>query len=356
MTKRVLFPSGPEALRKEGLREVPEVWEDGLRVDPKPGYFEWWYFDAHFEDGSTAVITFFTKSPVDHRSALKPGVSISITRPDGKRLSETASVSAEDFSSSKERCYVRVGKSWVRGDLCCYELDARAQALAVQLEFTAIVPAWRPGTGKNYYDELQSRYFAWFPAIPYGAVEGHLIYDGKIHNVTGYCYHDHNWGNVKINEVLSHWYWGRAHVGDFTLIFAEMNAVAAYGNQKVPVFMLAQGADILIGDGAPLKVKEHEPIADPGGRSYSNGIDLTWKSEAGQVEIALRKPHLIDSFSLLQYLPAWQRVIGRLVANPYYFRFNAPLELNVDLSLPSGKVQVQEQGQGLYELMLLRGK
>lgn len=350
MTRRVILATAPEDLQREGLQATPEEWEDGLREEPRPGNFEWWYFDNHFEDGSTAVIVFLTKSLLDRGSRLKPAVSITITRPDGKKLTGLAPVAVEDFSASKERCYVRAGESWVRGDLCNYELHARAGALSAHLILNGIVPAWRPGAGKLYFDEARTRHFAWFPAIPYGTVEGHLTYDGQIRQVKGYCYHDHNWGNVALNNVLSHWYWGRAHLGDYTLIFAEMHATPGYGRQKLPVFMLARGNEILIGDGAPLSVEDQDFIADPGGRSYPEGLDLNWEKAQEKVRLKLRRPELIDSFSLLELLPAWQRIIGKLLSNPYYFRFNADLDLNLELS--SG--QASERGKALYELMLLR--
>jgi predicted secreted hydrolase len=246
---------------------------------------------------------------------------------------------------------VRAGESWVRGDLCSYELHARAGSLVAQLNLTGIVPSWRPGTGKNYYDESLTRYFAWFPAIPFGAVEGHLICDGKMKPVKGTCYHDHNWGNVGLNEVLSSWYWGRAHVGDFTLIFAEMQAVPRYDQQKIPVFMLAQGSQILLGDGEPLTLTEQDFIADPGGRSYPDGLDLDWQKAGDHVHLKLRSPHLIDSFSLLTLLPNLQHKLASLIANPYYFRFNADLDLQVDLSTG---IHTHQEGLALYELMLLR--
>lgn len=350
MTKRVLFAEGPEALRREGLRETPEMWEDGRRIDPQPGNFEWWYFEAHLDDGSAVVITFFTKSLLDRGSRLKPAVSMTVTTPDGRKLSAVNPIMPNDFSASKERCYVRAGDSWVRGDLCFYELKAHAGELSAQLRFSGLVPAWRPGAGKNYYDEALTSYFAWLPAIPYGTVEGQLTYDGKMRVVKGTCYHDHNWGNVALNEVLSGWYWGRAHLGDYTLIFAEMRAVPRYGEQKIPVFLLAKGDQILIGDGAPLQLEEQDFIADPGGRSYPDGLDLRWEKDGSTVQLKLRAPALIDSFSLLEMLPAWKRAIGKLLANPYYFRFRADLDLQIDF----GNLHAHEQGKALYELMLLR--
>lgn len=350
MTRSVISPAGPEALQREGLREMPEMWEDGLRAEPAPGNFEWWYFDFHFVDGSTAVVTFFTKSLLDRRSRLKPGVSVTVTRPDGKKLTGLDAAAPASFSASKDRCYVRVGESWVRGDLREYELHVRAGELSANLKLSGIAPAWRPGTGKNYYDEALTRYFAWLPSIPYGSAEGSLTYDGKLHQVKGDSYHDHNWGNVGLNEILSHWYWGRAHVGDYTLIFAEMHTTDAYGRQPVPVFMLSKGSQVLAGDAHPLRVVEGEFIADPGGRSYPDGLVLNWQKDGAKIQIKLSKPALIDSFSLLDLLPAWQRVIGRLLANPYYFRFNAGMDLQIDLD----GLHDNLTGQALYELMLLR--
>ncbi len=356
MSKRVIFSVGPQALQREGLRETPEIWEDGLRAEPRAGNFEWWYFDAQFEDGSTAVAVFFTKTLLDRQSKMKPGVSLTITRPDGRKLSATSLAFPEDFSASKERCYVRAGESWVRGDLSTYELHAKAGELATQLNFTRVVPAWRPGAGKTYFNEEMTRYFAWFPAIPYGAVEGHLIYDGQVHPVKGACYHDHNWGNVGLNEVLSHWYWGRAHLGDYTLIFAEMNATKAYGEQKIPVFLFAKGSQILSDDGGPLKLEELDFIADPGGRSYPEGLNLEWENKALRVCLKLREPKLIDSFSLLDLLPTWQRLVGQITANPYYFRFKSDLDMQIDpvSSEERDQQHTRIEGQALYELVWLR--
>ncbi len=358
MSKRVLLSTGPEAMRREGLRETPEIWEDGLRAEPKPGNFEWWYFDVQLEDGSTAVVSFFTKSLLDRGSRLKPGVSVNITRPDGHKLSQVSLVRPADFSSSKERCYVRAGESWVRGDLCTYEMHAKAGSLVAQLSFTGLVPAWRPGTGKIFFDEACTRYFAWLPAVPYGTVEGHLIYDGQMHPVKGTCYHDHNWGNIGLNSVLSQWYWGRAHLGDYSLIFAEMTATPRYDGQKIPVFMLAKGSQILKGDGAPLRLEELDFIPDPGGRSYPEGLDLDWQNNSERVHLKLRDPALIDSYSLLDLLPTWQRVIGQVVANPYYFRFKADLDLLIDFganrSAGTEKLHTRIEGQALYEFILLR--
>jgi predicted secreted hydrolase len=350
MSNKVILGTEADSLRREGLRDLPELWEDGLRAKPEPGVFEWWYFDAHLDDGSTVVIVFFTKSLLNLGVRLQPGVSISITQPDGQKLQEMRIFEPSEFSASKERCYVRIGESWARGDAGGYELHAHVGGLAAHLKMTGIVPPWRPGTGKVYFDEAQTRYFAWLAAVPYGSASGLLTYNNKIVGVSGSCYHDHNWGNIALNEVLEKWYWGRAHIGDYNLIFVEMTASPKYGGQKIPVFMLAKGSQIITGDGAPLRVAELDFQADPGGRSYPTGLDFIWQQASERIHISLRDPALIQSFSLLEDLPAWKRFIGGLFFNPYYFRFDSTLDLRIELH----DCQDRLQGKAIYEVMLLR--
>jgi predicted secreted hydrolase len=78
--------------------------------------------------------------------------------------------------------------------------------------------------GKSFFGDLD-HFFAWLPSIPYGTVEGKLTHSGQTHSVRGTGYHDHNWGNVALPSVLDHWYWVRAHVGPYTLIFVEQIAL-----------------------------------------------------------------------------------------------------------------------------------
>ncbi len=353
MPKSITFGLGPEFLRREGLTDTVAPWEDGLRAETGRGAFEWWYFDAHLDDGSTAVIVFATKSLLERKGPLKPQLLLTITRPDGHKLDRSRTFTPDQFSASKDGCDVRMGENHVTGDLHRYTLHAANDDLAADLTFTGSVPPWRPGTGKNYYNADLTRYFAWLPAIPYGTVNGTLTYDGQTHTVAGAGYHDHNWGNVGLNDVMSHWFWGRAHVGPYSLIFVEMHAAAAYGHQKMPVFMLARDDQILIGDGGPLTLTTADVVLHPSGRTYPRQLDFHWRpadASQGHIHLALRQPDLIEAVSLLTAFPRWQRTLLRLFANPYYFRFNAALELRLDLP---GR-QAVEHGRALYEIMLLR--
>ena len=352
MARKLTFGIGPEFLQRDQLQAgVVAPWEDGQRAGAGPGSFEWWYFDAHLDDGSIAVIVFATKPLLERGGPLKPTLLFTITRPDGQKIDRSKVYPADQFSASSAGCEVQIGANQVRGDLHTYTLQAANDGLAADLTFTSSLPAWRPGNGKNYYDTSLQRYFAWLPAIPYGTVSGALTYDGQVHAVTGSGYHDHNWGNVGLNDVLSHWIWGRARLGEYTLIFVEMTTTGVYGWQKIPVFLLARGDQVLVEDGRPLTLQTAGLIAHPDGRQYPQDVDFHWAVDGGgAVHIKLRRPDLIEATSLLASFPPWKRRLMRMLANPYYFRFNAALELSV--VLPG--VRALEQGRALYELMLLR--
>jgi predicted secreted hydrolase len=228
---------------------------------------------------------------------------------------------------------------------------AVGQALAADLNFDGIVPPWRPGAGKAYFGDLE-HYFAWLPSIPYGTVEGTITYDGQVHVVRGTGYHDHNWGNVGLNEVMDHWYWGRAHLGEYTLIFVEQVAAAEYGHTRMPVILLAKGHEIIIGDSQPLTMQARDFVPHSGGRAYPQEVDFNWSLKEDTIRLRLRGPKLIEAVSLLSLLPGWQQRIARLFANPYYFRFNAELELELNLA----NVKTVQPGSALYEIMILQGK
>ncbi len=118
-TGKAIPATGPEFLERDGLTDAVNIREDGLRTNPEGDSFEWWYFDASFNDGSTAVIVFFTKGPLEPSGPARPMVSITITLPDGGR--RTAEISSDVFYASKEQCDVRIGNCRVKGDLKDYQ-------------------------------------------------------------------------------------------------------------------------------------------------------------------------------------------------------------------------------------------
>jgi hypothetical protein len=114
MPKPVIFAAGPEHLKREGLVETALPWEDGQRAPTHRGAFEWWYFDANFDDHTTAVIVYATKPIINPDAPLTPNLSLTVTRADGTKTAEFALPPADQFSASSEMCDVRIGANWAK--------------------------------------------------------------------------------------------------------------------------------------------------------------------------------------------------------------------------------------------------
>jgi predicted secreted hydrolase len=353
VTKPVIFAIEPEHLKREGLTEAVKTWEDGRRAPTGRGTFEWWYFDAHFDDQTTVVIVYATKPLVNPAAPLSPYLSITIIRADGTKLVEYAFSPADEFSAASEICDVKIGPSRVKQtgfEKCwAFSLHAAAKNLAADLTFTGLVPPWRPGAGITYFGDLE-HYFAWLPSIPYGAVEGSLSYDGQTHPVRGDGYHDHNWGNIALPSVMDHWYWGRAHVSDYSLIFVEQVTLKRYGSTRIPVFLLAKREQVLVEDSRYLTFQARDFVHHPGGREVPREVEFLWSRGADRIRLRLGNQRMIEGISLLFALPRPKRALARLFANPFYFRFNTDLDLDIDL----GSLHESIRGSALYEIMMLK--
>ena len=109
---------------KYGLNEtnIPEKWEDGMRTTGDKGTYEWWYFDAHLDDGSTIVITFYTKFMIAINKPLDPYVTVSIDKADGSTVKTELHCEPDDFNVSKDSCNIKMGNSYVVGNLKEYKI------------------------------------------------------------------------------------------------------------------------------------------------------------------------------------------------------------------------------------------
>jgi len=341
-----------EALAREGLNpNMVETWEDGYRTADQPDAFEWWYFDSQFDDGSNMAVVFSTKAIRNAKGPLSPTVSLSFKPRDGKGQGFSSSCGPEEFKASTRGCDLRVGKNRVKGDLRRYDLRVDADGLKADLVVTGQAPPWRPGSGVTYFDYRMTRYFASVVAVPYGTVEGTITRGGKPQQVTGTVYHDHYWGNSTMGNLVDQWYWGRAHVGEFSLIFVELVGirVLGFGGAKGHVFYLARGGEVLTDDGLPLTLVMNDFKKGPGGHTYPEKLDFEWHSEEGDVQIALRRPRLVETVDVLAGPTKLVRPLIYLYRSPfYYYGFDSELELKVDLS----GVRAREHGRATFEKMM----
>jgi hypothetical protein len=224
-----------------------KVWEDGARTDDRPGTYEWWYFDAHLDDGTKLVVVFMDKDLAMPQKPLEPTIRLNLDLADGRSFEKLVTFDPATWSSATDRADVRIGENRFTGDLHTYRINAHVDDIAVDVMLEGEVPSWRPETGYMLFGEDRDLEFAWLPSVPQGKVTATYSIGDERHETTGTGYHDHNWGNVGMMEIVHDWYWARGQAGPYSVIASYITAHEKYDFAAIPIFMLAKDG-VLVGD------------------------------------------------------------------------------------------------------------
>lgn len=358
---RQLFPD-----RREGAFPPFDPVEDGDHYQPEPNFFEWWYFDADFQDGSylVAILHSSLYNAVDH----KPTLDLRYYPPEGPPVIAIGRFDRVAYRAASDRCWVKIGDCLAidKGD--CYWLSLRHELLVAELTFWPQLPGWRAGTGHLFADPTSGHHFDWVVPLPRARVKGTLTVAGQRRAVVGIGYHDHNWGNLYLPAAFSRWMWGRVLAGDWTLIFGDVVGRGSSPTHVMP-FMLARDDEILLATDR-IHVHGEELAWEPRtGASYFRRLHLT-TMEGPAVELTLTARRTIEAldfaaphvplachrhlrkaaervFYLAQGLPIAGRVAAWLLGKGSYLRWEADYRLDVP------DYAAVETGQALYEVMLL---
>ncbi|TNE87416.1 MAG: hypothetical protein EP330_18285 [Deltaproteobacteria bacterium] len=342
----ILRSDQPEDYAELGVSEEVQAFEDGMRSSGRRGSVEWWYVDAHLDDGSTVVVNFLTKPIMRRGEPLHPRLELTVTEADGTAHVAFVDFPARDFAASTEGCDVRIGASYLRGDLAHYVLHAEAEGLSVDLTLERVVPSWRPDAGVAYFDEKKRKQLGWVVAVPHGTVRGTVRIGDEVREVTGVGYHDHNWANLAIERALSHWYWGRAHTAEYTLLFVDAYGQRRWKRDRLSFLLLAREGEILVGGGADMVTHAEDWRVDPGGREVPGRLMIS----VPELSVRLTEPVLLEREDLLESLPQPVEGVLKLFMHPWYFRFEAEMQLGYGL----GPARVEAEGEAIFEYMLFR--
>ncbi|MGL1892585.1 MAG: hypothetical protein OCD02_13225 [Spirochaetaceae bacterium] len=340
-----------EKYRELGIKDgTTEIWEDGMRTDGKSGSYEWWYIDAEFHDGTTIVVTFYTKDGFDVPGAARPTATIDVTKPNGEKvLGKVNESDGTIITASRDLANVQIKDSFLKyvdGD---YHLYYKDDAIEYDVIMESKLPMWRPDTGHWYFSN-DTDYFAWFVAQPSSEITGTLTVNGVEQHLEGTGYHDHNWGNISMDKVINHWYWGRAKVGAYDIIACDIISEEDSGFTRLPVIMIAKDGEIISDDQSKTEIKRFNTIEHPGtGKFYDNNITYIQKLDDGTTyTVEMMRQQDIVNHSFLEGLSAAKRTLAKLVgANPTYLRILGDVRLTVE---EDGKTQVIEK-EGLWEQM-----
>jgi hypothetical protein len=333
------------------LPHQPQPREDAMRTAGKEGSYEWWYSDAEFEDGTTVVTVFYTKNYFDVPGPSHPTVNIDITYPDGTKISQAfQEPKGTLLNAHKEICDVKIGNCSLKYTEDKYILHFEAGDITYHAEMISKLPMWRPNTGHWLYGNQAEFFFAWFVAQPASAIHATLKIGSTSTALKGTGYHDHNWGNIGMDKLMNHWYWGRAKIGDYDIIACDIIAEKKYNYKRLPVFMIAKEGQIITDDQSATQITRKDSITHPTTRKFMDNhliyMQPLSNSESYTIEFIREKD--IISISLLELVsPLKRRIATFLRLNPTYTRTLGKVKMTHE---KEGRKECLER-EGLWEQM-----
>ncbi|MFT3757198.1 MAG: lipocalin-like domain-containing protein [Pseudoxanthomonas sp.] len=326
-------------------------WEDGLRLDTGKGNYEWWYFDAHLENGATLVVVFYTKYANESNGPLAPMLTINLTTPDGRVFDKKLTVDPAEFSAAKDHCDVRIGDNRFSGDLHRYRIEASIDEVSVEVDLIGEIAAWRSHTGHTYFEHGDDRkLFAWLPSVPQGRVEISYQIGGERVTSAGTGYHDHNWGDAPMIELMHDWYWARAQVGPFTVIAAYITGEEKYGYQPHIAFFLAKDGKLVADDESKVRFETESVSTDEEtGKPVADITRYTYDDGTKKYVISFERENTILRERFIEQLPLLKRVAARIVGfDGAYLRLTGKATIE---EIESGQTIERHEDKAIWELM-----
>jgi hypothetical protein len=328
-----------------------KAWEDGARTDGRPGTYEWWYFDAHLDDGAKLVVVFLDKDLASPQKPLEPTIRLNLDLADGRSFEKLVTFDPNLWSSARDHADVRIGTNRFSGDLHTYRITAMVEDIAVDVTLVGEVPSWRPETGYMLFGADRALEFAWLPSVPQGKVSATYTIGDERHESTGVGYHDHNWGNVGLMEIVHDWYWARGQAGPYSVIASYITAHEKFDYAPIPVFMLAKDGVLIGDDPSQLTFEALETFTDPKTKKpVANVTRYTYGTPDERYVVTFTRRRDLSRNRMIESLHGFKRAAAEILRfDGAYLRFSG--EIRVEHYRGSEIVDQFATEDAIWELM-----
>jgi hypothetical protein len=302
---------------KRGWERNPQSYsprDDGVHIQNSNDEWEWWYFDFSFNNGYKAVATLHYHNIflIPHLPTMQLFVYPPGEEPKAKLWAVRP---GQENYAAQDHCLVRMGDLIAEYTSEGYKLKMLMGDLGIDLIIRNTLPGWKAGSGILWTDgHLET---GWTVPVPRGEVEGILVLNGIEHDVNGWAYHDHNWGNFELEERFWGWYWGRIFDPKFTLIYGW---VIPNKNEShiVSPFFLGKGDQIIVGtDKIQVDVEETKKDKQYGWeipmrlrvRCHGEGVEVDGVLETERTVETLKLPRGDHFYHYYRFLASYQAKI-----------------------------------------------
>ena len=150
-----------------GERRLPDAANRAKHKIEGERPFEWWYFDAHLDNGETVVGVYLDPSFMSNR----PGMTFSLYDQDWNKRSFTRNLESDEIKTDSDDAGLTTPYGFLKKtDDSTYHVRWEFDGLVADLRFIEEAPGWMPGGADGVNGE--GLYFFWAVHQARSRVEG----------------------------------------------------------------------------------------------------------------------------------------------------------------------------------------
>lgn len=336
-----LFAAGKEPVKvcpepNGGPGKVHALTLKDEQLHPMDGFFynENYFFIAITGEGYYGYVNLLVTNT--GLKPMTPGFSFTIVTPGKQRLVRDVDFAPEDLVAPKDHFELRLKNNFFRAIPGGYELKVADNNLGMELKFQNQVQGFVLGSGKSVFGTTGEDFFYINYPAPRPVVSGKFIVNGKAVPVSGWGYIDHSLFNTNPANFERVWHNMKFHSDTHTVLISSFSAPDKY-ERGFSLSVLTDDKAILCA-GTDVKVTEEGAAKDAAsGKMYPRRVRYEIKGDRCLVRASVDVSNVTEKFDVLAKLDqklwgkAAKLAINTFIAQPWYFRAVAPVELEITL-------------------------
>ncbi len=315
-TPKVIF-DGQERWGKDANKDVTDkLWHCINNIF----YFEWWYFDAIFDDDLSLAGSLSINGYHPLPETVKANMDFTLNANNEEKIEIQESFSPNKIFLSENM--VLIGKNKIERTRFNSILHLEKDNYELRLNFRKILIGFSWGhNGRVVFTTGGDRYLAWLIPLPRAEVSGILKTSKGTFNLKGRGYHDHTCGTISLKDNIAHWHWGRVHLEELTLIFAE---IVFKNRTRVISLAIGEGEKLIYINSKISKIRLITPTRYKGGKlKIPSSFKLVYQDQKIYLNLELTVEKILKE----RMRPRKMRFFSK----PYYARFISTVDGRIEL-------------------------